>query len=389
MTRDQWDSHVINNKKLRIAIIAGTLGYGGAEKQLIYLARALRNTGFEVRVYCLTRGEPYEAVLRKEGVVPIWFGQFKHPLSRVLKLVDLLREFKPHFLHSTHFYTNLYAALASWFVGGIAIGSLRSDLDYELNANGFWGPWLLRLPHVLLANSHLARQRVIAYGLPSSKVLVLPNVIDLGAYDRQASQPFPYRLPEGRIWVVTVCRLIDAKRLDRFLRILSRAREQMPEIGGVVAGEGPLRQSLEEQAKAMGLSPDGVKFLGHCENVPALLSRMDVFALTSDHEGFPNGILEAMAGALPVIATPAGDAARIVRDGISGFIVSTEDESAFVERLLCLARHPLLRRTMGGIGRQMVAQSYSHVSLGQTVEQLYYQIASALDRSVITSLIKP
>lgn len=387
MTERQKDCRA--NDKLRIAIIAGTLGHGGAEKQLIYQAKALRNAGFEVRVYCLTKGEPYEALLQRESLAPIWFGQWGHPLSRLLRLINLLRAFRPHFLHSAHFYTNIYAAVASWFVGGIAMGSLRSDLDYELSANGLWGSWLLRLPHVILANSHLARQRAIAYGLHPGKVFILPNVIDLEAYDRQASQPLPFRLPQGRIWVVTVCRLIDAKRLDRFLRILAQARQQMPEIGGIVAGEGPLRQSLEGQAKALGLFPDGVIFLGHCENVPALLSQMDVFVLTSDHEGFPNGILEAMAGALPVIATPAGDVARVVRDGMSGFIVAREDESAFVERLLRLAQHPLLRQTMGGIGRQTVIQSYSHLSLTQTLGQLYYQIANSLDRFAVASLIKP
>lgn len=66
-------------EKLRVAIIAGTLGHGGAEKQLVYLAKALAQAGIEVRVYCLTRGEPYEGVLQKEGISIDWFGQFDHP----------------------------------------------------------------------------------------------------------------------------------------------------------------------------------------------------------------------------------------------------------------------------------------------------------------------
>lgn len=375
-------------EKLRVAIIAGTLGHGGAEKQLVYLAKALAQAGIEVRVYCLTRGEPYEGVLQKEGISIDWFGQFNHPILRVFALINLFRDFRPHFIHSVHFYTNLYAALASRFSGGVAIGSLRSDLDYELSANGFWGPWLLRLPHVIVSNSYTARQRAILFGLNPAKVFVLPNAIDLQAYDRQAAQPFSYRLPEGRIWVATVARLIEAKRLDRFLRILSRVRQHIPTVGGIIAGDGGLRQHLERQAMALGLIPDGVQFLGHCETVPALLSHIDVFVMTSDHEGFPNGLLEAMAAGLPVVTTSAGDASKVIQDGINGFVIPREDEDAFVDKVMWLAQHPQLRQTMGAMGRQIVATAYSYTDLGKNVLDLYQRIAYSLNLPRVALLVK-
>lgn len=378
---------VLRNK-LRVAIIAGTLGYGGAEKQLVYLAKALAQRRIEVCVYCLTRGEPYEGVLVKEGIPLIWFGKSRHPILRVLTLIKFLKDFQPHFIHSTHFYTNLYAALVSRFTGGVAIGSLRSDLEYELKANGFWGPWLLRLPQVILSNSHLARHRAIAYGLNPARVFVLPNVIDLDAFDRQASQPFPYRFPEGQIRIVTVSRLIEAKRLDRFLRILSRVRQHFPILRGIIAGEGPLRQYLEQQAAILGLIPDGVEFLGHCETVPALLSRTDIFALTSDHEGFPNTLLEALAAGLPVVTTPAGDASKVIQDGINGFVVAKEDEDSFAERVMWLIEHPQPRRTMGAMGRQIIAKSYSTANLGKNILELYHQIAFSLNLLEVAALVK-
>lgn len=377
-----------SSEKLRVAIVAGTLGHGGAEKQLVYLAKALVQAGIEVQVYCLTRGEPYERVLQKEGISIVWFGKFNHPMVRVFALIDLFRDFRPHFIHSAHFYTNLYAALVSKFSGGVAIGSLRSDLDYELSANGFWGPWLLRLPHVIVSNSYAARQRAILFGLSPAKVFVLPNAIDLQAYDRQAAQPFSYRLPEGRIWVATVARLIEAKRIDRFLRILSRVRQHIPTVGGIVAGDGVLRQHLERQAMVLGLIPDGVQFLGHCEAVPSLLSRTDVFVMTSDHEGFPNGLLEAMAAGLPVVTTPAGDASKVIQDGINGFVIPREDEDIFVDKVMWLAQHPQLRQTMGAMGRQMVATSYSYTNLGKNVLDLYQRIAYSLNLPRVASLVK-
>lgn len=375
-------------EKLRVAIIVGTLGCGGAEKQLVYLAKALAQRRVDVRVYCLTRGEPYEGVLYREGIPVFWFGKSSHPILRVVTLIGLLKDFRPHFIHSTHFYTNLYAALVSRFIGGVAIGSLRSDLEYELKANGFWGPWLLRLPRIILSNSHLARHRAIAYGLSPTRVFVLPNVIDLNAFDRQASQPFPYCFLETQIYIATVSRLIEAKRLDRFLRILSRVRQRFPMLRGIIAGEGPLREYLEGQAAILGLIPDGVEFLGHCEIVPALLSRMDLFALASDHEGFPNTLLEAMAAGLPVVTTAAGDAPKVIQDGINGFVVAKEDEDAFVERVMWLIEHPQPRQTMGAMGRQIVAKSYSTANLGANVLEIYHQIAFSLNLPEVATLVK-
>jgi len=358
-----------NSEVLRVALVVGTLGRGGAEKQLIYIARVLKQAGVDLRVYCLTQHEPYEAVLRHEGIEPIWVGSNQNPVIRLLEIVRHLRAFKPHLIQSSHFYTNLYAALAGRIVGGISVGSIRSDVDYELQANGLWGPWLLRLPDVLIANSNTARRRAMAYKVRPGRLFVLPNVIDLTAFDRQASQPFSFRFSPGHIHVVTVARLIEAKRLDRFLNAIVRARDVVPNLVGVIAGEGPMRSTLEKMAFELGLLPEGVIFLGHCENVPALLSRMDIFLLTSDHEGFPNGLLEAMAAGLSVITTPAGDAGQIVRDGISGFVVDKEDETVLVKKLILLAQNPQLRQTMGDLGRRLVIQNYAFQSLQSRLMQ--------------------
>src|SRR5262249_42873838 len=83
----QWDEALTRrytkSSDLRVAMVAGTLGQGGAEKQLVYIANALHQAGVEVRVYSLTRGEFYESSLRALGIAPIWIGRFNTPLARV------------------------------------------------------------------------------------------------------------------------------------------------------------------------------------------------------------------------------------------------------------------------------------------------------------------
>ena len=85
---------------LRVAFVAGTLGQGGAEKQLVYIVRALMQAGVDVRVYSLTRGEHYEPALRSLGADMRWIGKRSSPASRLLSLVRDLRDFKPHVVQS-------------------------------------------------------------------------------------------------------------------------------------------------------------------------------------------------------------------------------------------------------------------------------------------------
>src|SRR6266566_9342229 len=112
---------------LRVALLAGTLGRGGAEKQLVYMARALQEAGVRVRVYTLGRNEFHEATLGATGLRPIAIGRAAHPLLRLMTLTCALRHFRPHVVQAAHFYVNLYVALASRLTGSLSIGAIRSD----------------------------------------------------------------------------------------------------------------------------------------------------------------------------------------------------------------------------------------------------------------------
>jgi hypothetical protein len=141
----------------RVALVAGTLGQGGAEKQLVYGARALAEAGVHVRVYSLTEGEWYAAELAAHGLAPTWVGRARNPAARVLALVRALAGFRPHLVQAGHFFTNLYVAGAATAVGAVAVGGMREDPRWGMAQNGRWGPLLLRAPRAIVANSEAAR----------------------------------------------------------------------------------------------------------------------------------------------------------------------------------------------------------------------------------------
>src|SRR6185437_8599635 len=93
----------MRSERLRVALVVGSMVRGGAEKQLLYWARALLDSGAEVRLYALTRGEPFEADVRNAGFSPVWIGERHGPAKRISALRAEARRFRPHIVQSTHF----------------------------------------------------------------------------------------------------------------------------------------------------------------------------------------------------------------------------------------------------------------------------------------------
>jgi glycosyltransferase involved in cell wall biosynthesis len=374
-------------QRLRVAFVAGTLARGGAEKQLFYMARALAGAGVEVRVCSLGRGEFFEAELQRIGIPLTWIGRHSHPVLRTIALVRALASFRPHIVQSAHFYTNLYVAAAALTHHAIGLGALRNDGYHDVSANGRWGRWLLRVPSALLANSQAAKRNAELLGVRPERVYVVPNVIDLPALDRSAADSDSPAWPCDRIVVVSVARHARAKRLEQFLGALARARTVVPEVFGVLIGTGPERESLQAVAQQLGLGPSCVAFLGMRDDVPRLLRAADMLLMTSDQEGLPNAILEAMAAQLPVITTSAGDAGVVVQDDVTGYVVPFDDVEQMAERIVRLARSPGLRRSFGRAGRLRVEQCYSFERLATSLLGTYRRIAAPRGHEGLLKLI--
>ncbi len=374
---------------LRVALLAGGLGQGGAEKQLVYMARALTEAGARVHVYCLTTGEHYETALRQAGIPVTWVGRLSPPPLRLVAFVAALAGFRPHIIQSTHFFANLYAAFAAPLYRAVGIGSVRNDVVHELEANGVWGPWLLRRPAGLIANSYAAARTLAELGIAQSAVRVVPNVIDLARFTSQleSNDVAARDRPRTGVAVIGVARLVPQKRLDRFLVALALARRTAPTIRGVLVGDGPERARLVDLAGSLGLLPDAVSFLGRRDDLPSLLRQADIFMLTSAHEGFPNVVLEAMAAGLPVVTTPAGDAPAVVENEATGYVVDSDSVEILAARLIQLAESRDLRCRLGAAGRARVAACYGYDGLAPRLFDVYRHFAEQQRRTRVRELL--
>lgn len=383
-----------DNNKLRVSFIAGGLGKGGAEKQFLYMLRALRELNASSQVITLTQGEFYDDVLKKMGIRPVYAGA--NPAARMVNILRAVNTFHPHFLQATHFFASFYAGAAGRLSGISSIGAIRSDLYLDLEGTGKAGPWLIHLPTALLANSRNARENALhieQLHLAKNRVHVVQNVIDLDEFDqRQAVTPVDLFSPDC-VYAITVARLVPVKRLERFINALALARRQVPNLVGIVVGDGPTAAGLRALAEEVSLRPNqpsgGVQFLGERNDIPQLLAQSHIFVLTSDREGFPNVLLEAMAASLPIVATPAGETPELVREGENGYLVPFDDPQPLVDSLIRLAASPALRHSQGTQSRQMVEAQYSFPRLKSTLIETYRAIAmQKKDRNTLSVLEK-
>lgn len=352
--------------ELRIGVVAGTLGQGGAERQLYYLLRALRHNGTDVRLFCLTQGEFWEERVRELGVPITWVGKSRSRIARLVRLVAEVRLFRPQILQSQHPYTNLYAAAGARALGLREVGAIRSDARSEIRSNGrLLGNALLRVPRTIAVNSREGLRNAIALGVSPDRLHFLPNVVDTDHF-----RPAP-RAGGIPVRLLAVGRLGPEKRFDRFIDHLAGLRASGLDVRGILVGDGPLRVDLERQACGLGLLNGGLEFRGAVRDPREAYNEADLLVLTSDWEGTPNVLLEAMACGLPVVANRVGGVADIVRDGETGLLADVEDADALRSALRELVSTLPLRAAMGQNAREFVVRNHSVDRLPLLLEQLY------------------
>jgi len=376
-----------NLSKLNLCFLAGTLEHGGAERQLFYILQALCQAGATPRLLSLDKGEFWEQTIQNLGVSVTWVGEQPSRLKRLFRVLKELRKDPPDVLQSQHFYTNAYAEVAAWLLRANSIGALRSNGHNEVSESGPIGGRLnLHLPRMIAANSQIAIQYAMAHGTPASRLYFLPNVVDTERFKPAGS------CSSEPITLVAVGRLVKSKRLDRFISILGHLRTDLGlNVRGLIVGPGcqneDLRPKLENQARSLGLSSEVVQFRGGVSDMRSVYQESTICVLTSDFEGTPNVLLEAMASGLPVVAAKVGGVPGIVRHGETGFLFNPDDLDGFVSALAGLVNDTPLRTEMGRKARAYIEANHSLQRLPASLSGLY-RLAVTTGRQLRTRLLK-
>jgi glycosyltransferase involved in cell wall biosynthesis len=207
----------------------------------------------------------------------------------------------------------------------------------------------------------IASQR---WGVPRSKLLHIPNGVDISRYGGQAGKREDGLIAVTRPYetiIGTAAPLRPEKNVARLLRAFA-ALTPRPDCALVIAGDGVQLAELRSLASELKIA-DRTFFLGHVEDVPAFMRSIDIFALSSDTEQMPNSLLQAMAAGRSVAAVDVGDVRHIVSPENRELVVPRDNEGALAAALAALVSDPQRQETLGRLNQQRVKAHYSFDSM--------------------------
>ncbi|NPV68787.1 MAG: glycosyltransferase [Anaerolineae bacterium] len=370
---------------MRVIHICKVTGVAGAENHLLTLLAGLRGQEIDARLLLLVEpGNPVEtmvAAATSRGI-PAERSVIRADIDPILliRLVRRLRTLQPDIVHTHLFHADLHGIPAARLAGVPRVVSSRHNDNtfrrrfpyrqinrclWRLTTAGIGISAAITRFAIEVEGASPAQMTTIPYGLPSA-----------GTVDRAAARAAlraELGLPPDALLAGLVCRLIEQKGIPYALRAFARVADRFPNAHLVIAGDGPLRNDLEAQARDRGLA-ERVRFLGWRTDTAAIFAALDVFLMPSLWEGFGLVLLEAMAQGVPVIGSAVSAIPEVVADGETGLLCPPRDVDCLAAALGDLLADPGRRARLGAAGRARLEERFSSERMVAETIALYERL---------------
>jgi len=358
-------------RRLRVLHVVASLDVGGLERVVWDLARLADRSRFDVTVLCLDRGGATFERFQDAGIaIESLDAEGQWAGLTVPRLAGRIRALQADVIHTHNMKAHLLGTLAAGLAGSPPVVNTKHGRVFAEGRpasliNRFA---VARCRRIVAVSADTARGAVEIERTPAAKVMVIHNGVDIEAY----------KPPDGRpagaaARAIHVARLSREKDQATLLRAARLVADQVPGFGLDLVGDGPMRRSLELLVAELDLGPQ-VVFHGSRDDVADLLRGAGVFVLSSLSEGISLTLLEAMATALPVVATDVGGNAEVVVQGETGLLVPPADPARLAEALLSVIRDPDRGFRMGQAGRRRAEESFDLQAVVRAYERLYLEM---------------
>jgi len=360
----------------RIAFCITELEAGGAEKSLVQLATRMDPTRWHVHVFCLAPPGPFVDDLNAARVpVTCLNAPSVLHLGAIVRLTRRLRAYRPELLQTFLFHANIFGRIAGRLAGvpRICSGIRVAEKD------GPWRLWIDRITNRMVDCNVCVSQDVADFSIGTTrlapdKCVVIPNgVVPAVADTVQPADLTALGIPRDSKTILFVGRLVPQKNPMLLLKAATPLIQRMSNLHVLVVGDGPLAKNVRAWI-ADHHCESRIHWLGRRTDVPQLLTACDCLALTSDWEGMPNVVLEAMAAGRPVVATRVEGVAELVRDGVNGWTVSRGDWRALQERFKSLLQNPGEMARMGVESQTIALKDFTVIRMVRSYESLYEKL---------------
>jgi glycosyltransferase involved in cell wall biosynthesis len=352
---------------------------GGGERIVLKLAALLPHFGYEPSI--LTFSAHPESAALKSPPCPIYLL----PLQRTYDLTALraalefrrfLKRQRIQIVHTFFESSDIWAGLVTKTLSKAKLVWARRDMGIlRARKHNIAYRLMAGAPDAVFAVSEQVRQHCIDVDrVDPERVQTIYNGLNLVDWNTASTSA---KAP-GEFLVTTVGNIRRVKGHDVFIKAAAAIAPRFPKVLFSVAGEvlePDYFTQLQTLVQDFDLS-DHFRFVGGVTDLRQHLAAADIFVLPSRSEGFSNAIVEAMAASLPVVATDVGGNAEAVQDGVSGFIVPSDDPAALSAAIIRLLSNPSLARAMGSAGKDLVAKRFTTQTMMSRIAGAYRNLLS-------------
>jgi glycosyltransferase involved in cell wall biosynthesis len=348
-------------------------GLGGQEKRVLAESEGLSKKGHYVCIACRQQARiKNEAIKMGIDVITLPFRKL-YDIESMIRLVRILRSEKFDVV-------NTHSGVDSW-IGGVAgriagvpllVRTRHLNIPLRRNILNF----IHYLPHLYISCGENMRSRLInECGFPAEKVVSIPTGVDSSLFNvsKNNEAKIKYGLDVNSTVIANVGILRKVKGHEVTLKAARRVIESVPDARFLIVGDGPRRDALLGFAVELGISGQ-VVFTGYVENIEEIYSFADVTLLSSWSEGLPQGMLQAMAAGVPVVATGVGGVPEVIKNEVTGLLVDAGDDEALSEEIMRIIKNPELALRISENAAALVKQEHSMDLMVDKIENLYLNL---------------
>jgi glycosyltransferase involved in cell wall biosynthesis len=366
--------------KPRIMMLSTSIGMGGADQQILNLARSLMTKGYAVQIIAMTPLGTMGLEAQAQGMAIASLNMSRgipNPVA-MMKMLKWLEQWQPDLLHSHMFHANLLARIIRLIKPIPVLVATAHNIKEGKRWRELAYTWTDSLCDLTTQVSRAGVERYIKIGaVPSSKMKFTPNSVDEKRFFPDPSARKLLRqelqLDHQFVWLA-VGRNHPQKDYVNMLKAFAKVCQNASDTILLIVGEGLINSDLTQLAQKLDIISQ-IKFLGVRRDVPALMNAADGYVMSSAWEGTPLVLLEASATGLPLVVTDVGGNRDVVLDQESGFIVPPHDSQALAQGMLRLMSLSMVQRQkMGQQGRSHIQANYCIQAISVMWEEIYQSL---------------
>lgn len=335
----------------------------GGERQVLYLAKELKELGYENYIVARKNSPLYRKSIEEE--IPaitlpyIFEWDLISGIILAIKINKINKNRKKVIIHTHTGHTPAVAVISRLFLKAKLIVHRRVDFKIK---NNFLSKLKYKNADAIIAISSVIK-KIISGFIPQEKIKLIPSSIDSKLLTELSS-----KIQRDNVKIIgTLIALVPHKDPENLVKAARVVLEKYPDIEFLIGGEGNLRKKVENMIIEYGIS-DKVKLYGYVDDNINFFKSIDIFVLPSKEEGLGSVLIEAMACGLPIVATDAGGIPELIKDNYNGIIVEKQNPNKLAEGIIKLIENPELRKKISENAKEEAKKYSSRNMVIKTLE---------------------